>query len=134
MSFSTIRDGLKTRLETISGLRAYDVWPDTMNIPAAIVRPVNMDYYNTLTNVATLMVEIHLLAASIQNGLAKAQDILDTYLDATGTKSIKAAIEGDKTLGGTVTTCHVNRWFDYNSYEVNGIEYLGCKLEVEIWV
>ena len=37
MNISSIRDGLKTRLQTISGLRCYDVLPDGFAPPAALV-------------------------------------------------------------------------------------------------
>ena len=37
MAFSSIRSGLKTRLETISGLMVYDYVPDFIDPPTALV-------------------------------------------------------------------------------------------------
>ena len=48
---AAVRDGLKTRLATILGLRAHDVWPDTINAPAALVRPVSDPIQETLSGI-----------------------------------------------------------------------------------
>lgn len=137
MSVATIRDGLKTRLATISGLRAHDVWPDTVNTPAAIVRPDRREFALSMGSspaaANALYFVVTLYAASTENGLARAQEAADAYLDDSGASSIKAAIETDKTLSGTATTCRVVRWYDYDTYQVGDIEYLGVRFEVEVW-
>ncbi len=42
-----------------------------------------------------------------------AQNLLDPYLDNTGSRSIKAAIESDRTLGGAAHTCRVAKAENY---------------------
>ena len=44
-----IRDGLKTNLETISGLTAYEYVPDWIEPPIALVAPLNsLNYDSTM--------------------------------------------------------------------------------------
>lgn len=136
-TLTQIRDGLATRLATISGLRAHATLPDTINVPAAIVRPERRDFSLSMgsapsaANSITFIVTV--LAAASANGMTEGQDALDAYLDDSGASSIKAAIEGDRTLAGIVTTTRVIRWFDYDTYDAGDIEYIGCKFEVEVW-
>jgi hypothetical protein len=132
-----IRDALATRLATISGLRAHATHPDTINAPAAVVRPDRRDFSLSMGSAPgaanSIAFVVTLYAASAENGLERGQAALDAYLDDSGSSSIKAAIEGDRTLGGTVTTCRVVRWYDYDTYEAGGIEYVACRFEVEAW-
>ena len=80
-TISAIRDGLKTRLATITSLHAYDVLPDNLVVPAAIVRPLRGDYYSTMTNKPHDQFEILVLVALVR--LSTGQDALDPYLSAT---------------------------------------------------
>lgn len=46
---TSIRDGLKTNLETISGLTAYEYVPDWIEPPIALVAPINsLNYDSTM--------------------------------------------------------------------------------------
>ena len=44
MNVSTVRDGLKTRLQTITGLRVYDIIPDKVTPPSAIVGQLDFTF------------------------------------------------------------------------------------------
>ncbi len=44
MNPSQVRDGLKTRLQTITGLRAYDLIPDTVVPPCAVVGQLDFTF------------------------------------------------------------------------------------------
>lgn len=56
------------------------------------------------------------------------------FLAPTGSGSVPAALEADKTLGGTCKTLIVRRVRGaYRLYEIGGIEYLGALLDVEVW-
>ncbi len=134
-SLSNIRDGIKTRLQTITALanRAYDTWPDQILTPCAIVKPISWEYRQAMGNVNKLLFEIVIVAASVQPGLERAQDALDAYLEDDSATSIKKALEGGKTLSGYATTLQVPGWRDYGSIEIGGIEYLGAVVDVEVW-
>ena len=131
---AAVRSGLQVRLATISGLRAYTVWPDQVNTPAALVRPVSDPYQLTLTNVQTWTFEVVLVAFPAQDGIARGQDALDPYLAFAGTQSIRAALVGDKTLGGIVSTLSVDGWRSYGVIDIGiGIEYIGATVDVQVW-
>ena len=60
------------------------------------------------------------------------QDSLDSYLDGSGSTSVKSAIEGDTTLGGVVSSARVVEASNYGGYTVNSIDFLGVEFSVEI--
>lgn len=130
----TLRDQLKARLETISGLKAYDVWPDSFFPPGAIVKPVSAEYIGDLTHGSPLWrFEIH-VAVTTAGGIGLAQEALDEYLSSTGTASIKQAIEGGTTLGGNADACFVRGFSDYDAVAINSIEsFFGAKVQVDVW-
>jgi hypothetical protein len=78
-----IRDRLKSRLQTISGLLVYDFMPSTPVVPCAIVAPqpgvflaeVSMDGCEDLSMVVTVLV-----SKTVDEN---AQNALDTYLSET---------------------------------------------------
>lgn len=128
---AAIRDGLKTRLQTITGLRAFDTVPDQVAPPAAIIGVGPIDYDTTFSRGAdryTMLCRVYVGRSSERT----AQDKLDGYLSGTGTNSIKAAIEGDPTLGGAVDTSRVTRASGYGVYEVAGVPYLGAEFEIDV--
>lgn len=131
---AAVRDGLKARLATITGLRAHSTWPDQVNVPAAVVRPVSDPYQQTLSNVQSWRFEVILITYPAQDGVAKGQTLLDPYLAAAGAQSIRAALRGDRTLGGIVSTLDVEGWRDYGVLDIGiGIEYIGATVDVQVW-
>ena len=98
MQPSQVRDGLKTRLQTISGLRVYEVIPEPVTPPCAIVG--QLDFTFDIDNARGLdqaNVDIYVIVQRFSERAG--QDALDAYLAGTGSTSIKAAIEGDRTHG-----------------------------------
>ncbi len=133
---SAIRTAIKTRLTNaaISGLRVYPRWPDSVNLPCVIVHVPSWSYRQAMGNVNAATVELIVIVAEWGQGMDRAQDALDTYLDDAGASSLKAALEADKTLGGSVSTLHVPGWRDYmEPVEVNGQKYVSVTLDVEVW-
>jgi hypothetical protein len=106
MNVSTVRDGLKTRLQTITGLRAFDLIPEVPTPPCAIVG--QLDFTFDIDNARGLdqaNVDIYVIVQRFD--ARSGQDKLDAYLAGSGAGSIKAALEGDRTLGGAVQTLRV---------------------------
>jgi len=130
MIVSSVRDGLKTRLQTITGLRAYDVIPDKVTPPCAIVG--QLDFTFDIDNArgldqATLDVYVIVQRLDARSG----QNKLDDYL-GSGSKSIKTAIEGDRTLGGTVNTLRVTS-AEAGTYIEGEITFLSYRYRLTIW-
>ncbi len=103
---TTIRQGIETRLETISGLQVYDFEPDGISVtPMCSIRLVNMRRNVTFEGASVPGDRIYnwMLTLRIQGRIPKERwEEVDSYLAPTGSKSILAAIDGDDTLGGAV--------------------------------
>jgi hypothetical protein len=128
---SQVRDGLKTRLETITGLRAYDLIPDTVTPPAAVVG--QLDFTFDIDNARGLdQAQVDVLVIVQRFSERSGQNLLDLYLSGSGASSIKAAIEGDRTLGGVVNTLRVTG-AEAGTYESQGVEFLSYRYRITIW-
>ncbi len=101
-----IRDGLETRLLTISGLQVYDHEPDATTVtPAASIRLESLTRNETFegSSVPGDRTYRWILTVRLSGSIPQEQwQSLDDYLAPTGTNSIQAAIDGGSTLGGTV--------------------------------
>ena len=115
ITISAVRDAAQTRLATITGLRTYDLIPDTVNVPAAVVGNLELTWDEAM-----------------QRGLDFATDV---YLAGSGASSVKTVLEGGTpagTLNGTVSTVRVTRATPI-SITVASIEYLAYRYEVEVY-
>jgi hypothetical protein len=130
---TSIRDGLKTNLETISGLTAYEYVPDWIEPPIALVAPLNtLNYDSTMARGADTY-EIPVIVYISRVDAQTSQDDVDAYLASTGATSVKAAIESDPTLGGAAMSVRVISASDYGEYEVTqGTSFLGVTFNVEV--
>jgi pectate lyase len=61
-----------------------------------------------------------------------AQDKLDTYLATTGSASIKAALETDRTLGGACSSSNVTTATP-RTVTVSGIDMIAYRYEMEVY-
>jgi hypothetical protein len=131
MNPSQVRDGLKTRLQTITGLRAYDLIPDTVVPPCAVVG--QLDFTFDIDNARGLdQAQVDVLVIVQRFSERAGQDKLDAYLAGSGASSIKAAIEGDRTLGGTVNTLRVTG-AEAGTYDSQGVTFLSYRYRITIW-
>jgi len=133
-TLAAVRDGLKVRLDTISGLTPYDTIPDQIHAPCAFPQPVSGDPHTTFNGRGSFFFDILVIAAALDQGLQKAQDELDGYLDLSGANSIIGALEGDETLGGNAECILSPEWSDYGEVEIGDIMYLGAVLRVEVCI
>ena len=131
-SIATIRDGLKTRLATIAGLYTHDTIPDDIYPPAAIVgAPTRIAYDMAFRSpVSRITIPVRVIAGRATE--RESQDKLDGYISADGASSVRAAIDGDPTLGGAAHSTRVVEARGYGAYEVGAVQYLGVELEIEV--
>jgi hypothetical protein len=134
MNPSTVRTNLKTALSTITGMRVFDYVPDSTNIPTnnafAIVGQLSMNYDYTLNrgfDSASCQIIVVVGRMSEKDG----QSRLDGLLASSGSTSIKAAVEADKTLGGAVQTLRVVSASPGTITSAN-IDYLSYQYSVEL--
>lgn len=130
-SVVALRDGLKTRLATISGLRPYDTIPGTVNSPAAVVELESINYDSTMARGADdFQFVIRLVIGTAVDRVG--QDKLDGYLAGSGSLSVKTAVEADQTLGGIAHIAVVTGVRQYGLIEYAGVTYVGAELVVEV--
>ena len=135
MGIAAIRDGIKTRLETIPGLRCHDTVPDSVMPPAVVVRPSPEQFATydvALGGVRNLLFEVTLVVSKAWDRTA--QDTLDSYIDPTGANSVYAAMEAGPTLGGIVADAYVRSASNYGMITWGTTAYLGCDFLVEVMV
>lgn len=131
-TLTEIRQGLAARCATISGLRTVATMPEQPQPPVAIVQPETVEYDLNAKNGLTrynMIVTVVVARADARS----AQNQVDAYVAPTGTSSIKAAIEGDRTLGGKVNTCRVVSVSNYTMLDTLEVPYLGVDFSVEVY-
>ena len=112
-------------------MRAYDVIPDVPVAPCAIIGFLDMTFDSAMArgmDEATIEIDVLVQRFSSRSG----QDKLDGLLAGTGSGSIKAAIEGDRTLGGAVQTLRVISATSGN-YDVGGNSLLAYRYRISLW-
>lgn len=131
LDIGAVMDGIAARLETVTGLRVYPEPADSVSVPGAVVGlPEEVEYDLTMRrgeDRATL--DLWVLVGRASDRAAAAE--LAAYMSGTGTNSIKAAIEGDKTLGGVADTVRVTtaRSEEFNA---GGIDYIGAVFKIDV--
>ncbi len=134
MSIETIGTGLKTRLDTITGLRVFapNELPDAVNeLPAALILPGAVNYHADFAADYDYMLRVIVLLTT-QDMPSAFSKVLD-YIEPSGTYSVLAAIEGDKTLSSTCDTLRVTRNLGVTTTTWAGIVYLSTEFEVLIY-
>ena len=117
--------------DTIAG-RTFAYGVDSLNPPTAIVLPGSGDFLSfdvtfDGSDVFGLTVKVLMGVQDDRTG----QAALLGYMSRTGSTSIRAAIYGDSTLGGTVSDLKVTGWSNYGDVEWAGQQFYGADLSVE---
>lgn len=130
-SLTDLRAGLSTRLATITGLRALPYIPDNPQPPVAIVMPGRITYdlafgRGTDEYQFTIMVIVGRVADR------NSQTTLDAYCASSGSTSIKAAIEGDRSLGGKAQDCRVTEMTNQSPLAIGDVTYHTAEFSVSV--
>lgn len=131
-----IRDALKAALEnpTQTNLSTYDTAPDMPQVPCAVVFLDDPVWEPDTMNRGAISYHfiITILAGRVSE--SGAQNLLDGFLSYSGPSTIVAAIEADKTLGGTASSVFVHRATNYGPFKAGDTDYLGVQFHVEVRV
>lgn len=123
--------GLKTRLATISGLHALDFAPDNPVPPTAFPLVPAFDYRQSMgRGTYTLPFRIAVLTGAQLD--REGQMNLAGYANQTGATSVRAAIEGDGTLGGIVAGSVVDDFDPQGLEQVGLAQYYGGIFNVRV--
>jgi hypothetical protein len=129
---SQIKDALKTAIQTIPGLRAYDYQPDQVNPPFAFATLEEITYHGAMG--AGNIVNRFSVTVVVQRASERsAQDKLDGYVAYDGTQSVRAALEADRTLGGVVQDLIVTGATNITNIDANDTLYLTVDFQLIVY-
>jgi hypothetical protein len=130
-TMTELRTGLATRLATITGLRTSPTLPDQPTPPQAVVYPERVIYDQAFARGSD---DYTFVVIVIVGRIAErsAQTSLDRYCESSGATSIKAAIEGDPTLGGKALDCRVTEMRGQGSLDIGDATYLTAEFVVQV--
>lgn len=128
---SQVASGLATRLATISGLRTSTYQPEQLNPPFAFPTLNSIQYHKAFGGGDVVMdwtVNVIVGRYVDRNAFAT----LDGFLSYSGATSIRAAIEGDKTLGGVCQTLVLPSGANITSLSSADAEFLQIQFQVTV--
>ena len=131
-TITEVKQGLATRLATITGLRAFAYQPDQLNAPIAFPTLDNIVYHRTMRNpMIEMTFTISVIVCKADSRAAQSQ--VDPYVSATGTFRVKQAIEADRTLGGKVDDLIVQSAGGYQVITAEDGDYLAVDFTVTVY-
>lgn len=132
VTISQVNAGLKTRLATISGLRTYDYQPDTGYVPFAYPALTTIEYHKAMSGGMRIFTfNITVVTGRVDERTG--QDELDAFASYDGAKSVRAALEADKTLGGIVDTLIVTSSANVSALSQGDNQYLTLDFTVTVY-
>ena len=133
-TLSEIRDGLKTTVGNISGIRCYDTVPDNaINFPVAIFIPSAIEFDLAMQR-GTDLYTFDMLVSVQRADSRTSQDKLDAFVTGSGSSSIRQIIYNNKTLGRSETDARVVNMSNYAAdVNLNGVDGVGANLEIQVY-
>jgi hypothetical protein len=129
-SISALRSGLATNLLT-ANVRSSATLPELVNPPFALIVPAGITYHRAFNNALS---EYNFTVTLVvgRADARTAQNALDEYCSASGTSSIRRAIESDKTLGGVAYAVVVTDMRNYGATTIGETTYLAAEFNVVV--
>lgn len=128
-----VMDGVRDRLLTITGLRADSFSPGQINPPHAIVDVPGIPNYHLTMTKGLFQIDVTVTLLVQVGDTRAAQQALVGYADPSGAGSVVAAIEAERTLGGTASDCVVDSYERLGDEQVAAIGYFGGQWRVRVY-
>ena len=132
MTPSAVREAIKTALESVPNLRAYDTIPDSLVPPGVIVGQLSFNWDQVIPKASLDQATIDVVVIVGRMNERTAQDKLDAYLAGTGSGSIRTALQNDTTFGGTLAGS-ILQSANPLSATVSGVEMLAYRFQMELY-
>jgi hypothetical protein len=129
---ATIATALGSALSTISGLRVLDYLSDTFTPPAALVGIDTVDFHGAFSDTGDVVHDFTVFVIIARSSERAGIVTLEGFMSQSGTPSIRAALEADRTLGGVVSSLKVTKAGPPASVSINGAEYVSVPFAVEV--
>jgi hypothetical protein len=130
---SQVKEGLKTAIQTVSGLRAFDYQPDQVNPPFAWPTLDEIRFHQTGMGSGGVVMDFTITIVVQRVSERNAQDKIDQYTAWSGAQSVRAAIEEDRTLGGVCDDLIVNSASNFTNIDANDTLYLTMDFKVTVY-
>lgn len=132
IAIEDIRSALATNLATISGLRTSGDVPDNPNPPQAVVFLETVEYDDAFQGgLTTMQFKVMVLVSRADDRTAQRK--LNEYISPDGARSIKSAVESDRSLGGLVQTLRLTAMTSLGSTIVSEQEYMAVEFSVAVY-
>lgn len=132
MSISAVRTAIATAVAGVTStpaLTATAYMPDAITEPHAFIGDVEVRYDTTYGGTDELLLTLRVLVGAVDD--LASQALLDTYINRSGTGSIKAAVEAWTAPSGA-DDIHVQRVVSYGMWEHAGVRYLGAEWKIRV--
>ena len=130
-ALTDLRTGLANRLATINGLRSSAYIPDNPQPPVAVVMPGRITYDQAFGRGSDeYQFTIMLIVGRVADRAS--QTTLDGYCESSGNRSVKAAIEGDRSLGGKALDCRVTEMTNQGSLAIGDVTFHTAEFSVTV--
>ena len=127
-----IKEGLKTALATIPGMRVYDYQPDQVNPPFCFPVLEEVTYHGAMGS-GNVIHQFTIQVVVSRQSERTAQERLDGYLSYSGDQSIRKAIEADRTLGDIVQDLICTSARNILNFDANDTTYLSVDFQVTVY-
>ena len=129
---TALRQGIATNLGTISGLRTSAELPESPNPPTAVVALETIEYDGAFQQgLTTFMFTVIVIVGKQSDRIS--QRSLNEYASQDGERSIKTAVESDRSLGGNAMDCRVRGMTSIGSLQLNDTEYMAAEFSVAVY-
>ena len=125
-------DSLAAKLATISGLRTAALIPEDPKPPVAVVTFDSVNYDTSMgRGLDEYTFRVILVIGRVNT--RGAEQNLDAFLSGSGSKSVKAAIESDRTLGGEANDLRVTTGTNLREVVVSEATYLASDFVITVY-
>jgi len=131
VAIAEIRAGLAANIATIPGLRVAAEIPDNPSPPIAVISLNNITYdldFNRGMTVYNFTVTLIVGRVAERD----AQRKLDAYA-GNGERSIKTAVQSDRTLGGAAFDCRLSEMSTLGGVTINEVTYVAADFAVQVY-
>jgi hypothetical protein len=131
VAIAEIRAGLAANIATISGLRVAAEIPDNPSPPIAVISLNSITYdldFNRGMTVYNFTVTLIVGRVAERD----AQRKLDAYA-GNGERSIKTAVQSDRTLGGAAFDCRLSEMSTLGGVTINEVTYVAADFAVQVY-
>ncbi len=126
-----IADELAVRVATVPGVHAFAYVPDNVTPPTAAVTPVGVTFHNASGD-GGVFHEFTIQLVVSRSVERAAQKLLNDFISYSGSRSVRAAVEGDRTLDSTVADVVVDGASNIGVVRQGDAEYLAVDFNVRV--